>query len=319
MAKKLSEFLQALVKKSGVELSPEQKELLSGETFAALEIPDEIITPIDTSLISLRDAKNNHSEIRNFYHKQVYDGVDAVMNNVMDELELDDAARNEIAVERNATKRLPLLVKKAAELERKKATANQPDKAAINKLMDDAQAEIRALKAKMTADAEQFKEMRRQDRIAMKKETLVLPYKTIFDDLDPEVKAISIRNLIDKELQDNNAKFDFDEHNNFVLVKNDGTNFFGENHTQEFPATFVEKVLSRSKVLKTTAPTPPQGQNAGDANGNNNNQTPNGGNVNGNGGGANNQSHLLKSLNGDALKTLEINAANPVFGGGVGV
>jgi hypothetical protein len=320
MPKKLNEFLQSLIKKSGVELTDEQTAMLNNEALSAVEMPDEIVNGVNNSLISLKDAKNNHTDIRSYYHKQLYDAWDASLLSLMDDMEFPEADKNEVLVERNTNKRLPLLVKKARELENKKATANMPDKAAINKERDELNAKIRQEQEKYNKAISDFEEQRRQDRINAKKDALIMPYKTIFDDLDMDVRNSTIRNLIDKNLQDNNAHFSFDENGNFVLQKKDGTNFFGEGNQQEFPATFVEKILSRNKILKTTSKEgsqPPAGETGNNQNGNA--QNPGGVNTtNGNGQGTN-QAAYLKSLNGRALADIKTNAENPIIPGGFGV
>lgn len=319
MAKKLSEFLQGLIKKSGVELTDEQQAFFNNEALANVEMPDEIVTGVNNSLISLKDAKNNHSDIRNYYHKQVYDSTDALIEKLMDDHEFSEADRNEVLVERNTNKRLPLVVKKARELEYKKATANQPDKAAINKQLEELNAKIRLTNEEKEALKAQFAEERRQDRIRQQKIELITPLKTIFDELNPAVRTATLLNLIDKDLQDNNADLTFDANGNVVLLKKDGTNFFGEGNQQEFPATYVEKVLSRNKILKTTSKEGSQPP-AGETGNNGNAQNPGGVNTaNGNGQGTN-QAALLKNLNGRALADLETNAKNPIIGsGGFGV
>ena len=312
MPKKISDFLIGLAKKAGVELSAEQQEFLTGGELGRLDLDDTIVTPIDNSLISLKDAKNNHSEIRNFYHKQVYDGFDASLGTLMDEMELDDATRNEILVERNVSKRLPLLVKKVRDLEQRKANADKPDKAAINKQIEDLNHAIRQEKEERARVASEYDNKLKQFKIDSKKQTLLSNYKTIYDDLAPEVKYMTLFNVINKDLQDNNAEIVLGDGDSVALYKKDGTNYYGDNNQQINLQQFIESSLSRSKILKTTS-TAAQ-QPAGDAN--QNGQNPNGGTANGNGRA---QNTALKSINGAAREALKQNAANPIFGGAMGV
>lgn len=312
MPKKAGEFLIGLAKKSGLELSPEQMEHINK---IDVELTDEFITPIDKSLISLKDAMSNHSDIRNHYHAQIYDGFDASLKTLMDELELGDNERNAILTERNTNKRLPLLVKKVKELEHLKANADKPDKAAINKQIEDYNTEIRQVKEARVKDKEEFDRQLKQYRIDSKKTTLYSPYKTIHDELNPEVKDMIIRSLIDKELQDNNAQMDFDANGNFVLLKKDGMNYFGDNNQTISPTQFVESVLSRNKQLVTTQKQTAQSA-AGDTN-NGQQGNPAGGSANSNGNASNHQAKIIKSMNAEAIRDLKQNAQNPIFGGGV--
>lgn len=313
MPKKAGEFLIGLAKKSGLDLTPEQQEHINK---IDVELSDEFISPIDKSLISLKDAMNNHSDIRNHYHAQVYDKFDNNLKDLMDELELGDNERNAILTERNTNKRIPALIKLVKGLEQQKATANLPDKAAINKQMEDLNAQIRLEKENYNKAVAEFEKQRKEDRINSKKDKLFSNYKTIYDDLDPEIREMNLRNLLDKNLQDNNATLSFDDNGNFVLVKKDGTNFFdGDKNQQEFPATFVEKVLSRNKILKTTQVQTSQSA-AGDTN-NGQQGNPAGGSANSNQNASNHQAKIVKSMNAEAIRDLTKNAQNPVFGGGV--
>lgn len=83
-------------------------------------------------------------------------------------------------------------------------------------------------------------------------ETMLASYKTTFDELDPSVKAATIRSLLDKELQDKDAELTYDDKGNFTLLKKDGSNFYGDNHQQVNPQSFLEQLLSRHKLLITT-------------------------------------------------------------------
>lgn len=309
MPKKVSEFLIGLAKKSGVELTPEQQEHISK---IDVELDDNFVNPIDNSLISLRDAKNNHPDIKNHYVKGAYDGIDSLLLSQMEEYEFGENEKNAILAERNTNKRVALMNKMVKDLEHRKANADKPDKAAINKQIEDLNAEIRAHKAQVEAIRQESENKFKQFKIDSKKQTLLSNYKTIYDDLSPEVKYMTLFNLLNKDLQDNNAEFVLGEGDSINLLKKDGTNYYGDNNQQMNTQQFIESSLSRNKILKTTS-TAAQ-QSAGDTQ--QNNANPNGGTSNGNGKA---QNHLLKSLNSAALESIKQNAANPVFGGAMGV
>lgn len=312
MPKKISEFLIGLAKKAGVELTAEQQELLTGGELGRIDLDDTIVTPIDNSLISLRDAKNNHPDIKNHYVKGAYDGIDALLLSQMDEYEFGENERNAILTERNTNKRLPLMVKMVKDLEHRKANADKPDKAAINKQIEDLNHAIRQEKEEKAKLAAEYDNKLKQFKIDSKKQTLLSNYKTIYDDLAPEVKYMTLFNLINKDLQDNNAEIVLGDGDSAALYKKDGTNYYGDNNQQINLQQFIESSLSRNKILKTTS-TAAQ-QPAGDTN--QNGQNPNGGTANGNG---KPQNHLLKSLNSKSLADIKQNEQNPIFGGAMGV
>jgi len=73
-------------------------------------------------------------------------------------------------------------------------------------------------------------------------------------------KEAATNALLNKALQDSNAEFTFDENGNLSLIKKDGTNLFGENHTLVTPQAFIDK--SFSKILKVTEAQKPNTQPA---------------------------------------------------------
>jgi hypothetical protein len=78
--------------------------------------------------------------------------------------------------------------------------------------------------------------------------------KTIYDELPSDVRAISIKNILEKELQDSNASFILDENGSLKLQKKDGSNYFDENNRQLTVDDFINKTLAKNKILKQSAP-----------------------------------------------------------------
>ena len=257
MAKLLGDFFVELAKKSGINPEDEAlKALLTNGDFFKTELPDELVKSIDNSLISLKDAKNNHPDIKNHYTKQALDGLDSTITNLLDELGIPENERNEIMVERSSYKRPAILIKKVKELEQKKANADKPDKAAIQKEIDDLHAKLRLSDTEKKAQADEYAKKELNMRKQYKIHGMLSGYKSVFDNLDAEVKNTTLQTIIDKSLQDNNAQLTFDENGNLVLLKKDGTNYYdGDKNTQVNAQQYIEQVLSRNKALVTTQPT----------------------------------------------------------------
>lgn len=149
---------------------------------------------------------------------------------------------------------------------------SEAKKGGTAKEKDQIQQEINALHAKLreAIEAREADKVAHQNALTdFKKKThlsqLLSGQKTIHDELSADVKTAILETLLNKELQDNNAKFDFDDSGRFILLKNDGTNFFGENHQQILPEKFIESALAKHKQLKVS-----NGQQAQQ----NSNQTP---------------------------------------------
>jgi hypothetical protein len=268
MPVKLKDFITAMARKAGYDITiAEAKSFFDG--LPDVDVPDEVRTGIDNSLISLTDAKNNHPDIKNYYQKQSLDSVDKVLNDLLDEFEVDEATKTEILSERSTYKRVPVLTKKLIELQKAKADATGGKaKGEIQKQIDDLHKAIADEKKGRSDDKKAYDDQLTGIRINSQIGTLLTAHKTIHDDLDPEVKSTVINTIINKALQDNQAKFAFDETGKFSLLKNDGTNYFGENHQQITPAQFIEQTLAKTKQLKVSNGSGNNGANNQNNNGN---------------------------------------------------
>lgn len=257
---KLKDFITSLAKKAGFDT----ESATAKPFFDALpdtEVPEEIQKGIDNSLISMTDAKNNHPEIKNLYVKQSLDGVDKVLNDLLAEYELDESDKNEIAGIRSTYQRIPALTKKIADLVVKKNSADPKDKKAIQQEIDNLHLAVKAEKDGRIADKKAFDDQMLSYKINSKISEYLSGFKTILDDHAPDVRATIINAFLQKELQDNQAKFAFDDQGNFTLLKNDGTNYYGENHQQITPVKFIEQTLAKTKQLKVSSPAPGNGAN----------------------------------------------------------
>lgn len=297
----LKDFLTTLAKKAGYDLTAQQAFF---DALPDTEVPAEVTVGVDTRLISLSDAKNNHPEIKNHYTKQALDGVDSTITSLFDEMQVPDDVRAEILAERSSFKRIPLLTKKIAELQEKKSGAAAPDKAAIQKEIDGLHATIRAEKEARKADQENYGKQLTGFKVNAKLESLLSGHKTTADELDPETRAALLQQVLNKHLQDNQAQFVIDDNGNFVVRKLDGTNLFGENNQQITPAQFIESTLAKTKLLKVSqapAATPP--------NANGSYSAPR----NGSGKDEKNPNAAVMNLNAKALRDLEQSGtANPM-------
>lgn len=248
---KLKDFVIGLARKAGYDITAEAAKPFF-DALPDTDVPEDVQKGVDNNLISITDAKNNHPILKNHYHKQALDGIDSTIMDLMTEMEVDDDTKNLILAEKSSFKRVPLLTKKIAELTAAKAGASQPDKKKIQDQIDALHTQIAAEKTARAIDKKSFDDQLKGYQVKYKVDTLLSAHKTIHDDLDPEVKSTVINTLITKALQDNQAKFDFDETGNFTLLKNDGTNFYGENHQQITPAQFIEQTLAKTKQLKVS-------------------------------------------------------------------
>lgn len=306
MAIKLKDFLSALAKKAGFDIESEAAKPF----FAALpdvEVPDDVNKGIDNSLISLQDAKNNFPDIKNHYYKSALDGVDNELKTLMEDFKLEDPIRQEILGEKSSYKRVPLLARKLVELERQKLSSTTgKDKLEIQKQIDELHTQLAAAKTALENEKKSFETQRLQDRIQIKKNVLFSGLKTIHDELDPDIRYGILDTLVNSGLQGANAKLVLDDNGNLQLLRNDGTNFYGENNQQLKASQFIEQILAKNKQIKVT---PTNGQS--NTGGTNNPAQP----TNSGGGSDNkNKQQSLIDANAAALETYNKAMQNGQFG-----
>lgn len=260
MPKKASDFLKEQLIKAGVKIDDESnkaiKDALALPELGNINLPDEVTTAIDNGLLSIDAAKNNHPAIKGHYTSQALDGVDKEVLKLIEDYQLPDEIKQEILAERSSYKRVSILTAKLKSLEEKKATSGKGEKdqlqAQINTLHDQLRTEKESIN-KVKTDYEQ--KLRDKD-MSYALNGLLGQYKTIYDELNPGIKDKTLKAIIDESLGTDQAQFTIGDAGQLILQKKDGTNYFGDNHQVLTPKTYLDKVLSREKILKVNDPNP---------------------------------------------------------------
>lgn len=252
----VSDYIKSLLKKAGVNPEDEKfKVFFANEEMGKLDVPEEIATGIDTNLISLTAAKDNYGPLKNFYHAQALNGIDTNIEQLLEELGLGDDDKTELKLEKSTGKRVAALIKKVQAAEQKKANADKPDKVAIQKTIDDLNRQIVSEKNLAIQAGVNAQNEIKKFKLDAYLEREISKHKSVFDEsLSPELRLTTLRNAVELALQRRGAKRDFDESGNLVLLRTDGTKYFGENHEAvDFPK-FVEQALSSEKLLAVNKP-----------------------------------------------------------------
>lgn len=276
MPKSIGDFINELAQKAGI---PKDNEHLTAflssdaDLFNKIKVPDELVSSLDNSLLSLEVAKNNHPAIKNHYFASALNGVDSELNAIMDELQVPDPVKVVVLNEKSTPKRAALLIKKVKELESaKKNTDDKGEKASLQQQINELNDKLRQEKDGIQRIKDEYEGKIANMRLNSRLETMLSNYKTVFDDLPAEARNNALHSLLQKTLQDKNAVLKIDENGQLVLTRTDGANVFGDDNRQWNPQTLIENTLSQNKLLKVTDPKPANGQ------GNNNPVIVNGGN-----------------------------------------
>ena len=258
MAKvKLHSFLFSLAEKAGID--PKDAgltEILSNAALDNVELSKDLESSINKSLLSVVDAKNNHPEIKTHYFAEIMANVDRSLDDFYAASGLDKSVIDEVSKERSSTKRIALLGTKLKEVIEKagSTTKKAPEVDSLNQQIDALNNQLRAEKEGRQADNEKAKGEMNTFKTELNLNNKTGSVKTIYDELPSEVRAISIKNILEKELQDSNASFILDENGSLKLQKKDGSNYFDENNRQLTVDDFINKTLAKNKILKQSAP-----------------------------------------------------------------
>lgn len=255
MPKPLNTFLNDLLLKA--EIKPDDKnlvDLLSASELQNIQVPDELITSVDSRLVSIEQAKNNHPDIKPHYTSMALTAVDAELDKILDEQGVPDNLKLVVKNERNTYKRLPLLVKKLEEAKSAKAeTTNKTEKQSLQAEIDRLNGEIRTYKDTVENTRKEYETKEANFRREMLVDEMLTSYKTVFDETLPkEAKRAALRTLIDKKLQEKNADLVLDESGRLKLVGKSGANVFGDDNRPWDVQTLFDTTLSQNKVLKVT-------------------------------------------------------------------
>lgn len=242
------EFLNALAIKAGLKPDDETlKNVLSAPDLAKINIPDELVTKMDAGLLNIDAAKNNHPDIKKKYFAEAYDGMDAEILKLPVDAEVLDILKQE----KSTTKKLALLVEKLKSAKPADAGEVAPLKTKINELQ---QQLAQLAEAKAGLEKKHLEDIRNMKRDIIL-ESELSSYKTIYDELDPAIKKMTLKSILDKNLQDSNAALTLDDNGNLVLLGKDGTNVFGSDHRQLTPKAFFDKSFASASILKVSDPT----------------------------------------------------------------
>ena len=238
------QLISHLAKKAGI---PDDDQhlvgVLSNAELTRVNVPQDMFSAIDNRLLSIDDAKNNHPLVKAHYFAQAFNGLDSELERIKDELGLDDATWQELQGERSSTKRAAALVKKVKELTEKKAGAEPKAKDALQKQIDQLTTELVESKKDIQKEKDTAASTLRQMKIEGKLDAMVSTLPTIYDELDSEVRAMTVRNILQKAQAENDIEFVLDDAGQFDLLKKDGSKFYSENHQLIKPKDFIEKTL----------------------------------------------------------------------------
>lgn len=219
----------------------------------SFEVPDELVTALDGKLLTEESAKNNPA-LKNYFKSQALDAVDKNILTLLDEFEVGDEVKQEIAGIKNTYDRIPALAKKIRDLEAAKGVANKGDKAVLQDQINNLNKQI----AQITADKDKAI---LEERTKAQQEIAEHMFRHSIESVDlvtdifdkPTMLAIA-KKRIEDELKDQGAKVIIKDGTlTLVQASDEALDFYKDNKKVTY-SDFRDKVLANAKIVKVNNP-----------------------------------------------------------------
>jgi hypothetical protein len=246
----IGELINSLAQKAGLAVDDANlKKLLEAPELASVQVPDEVGAALDTGLLSIEAAKNNHPDIKRKYFAEAFNGIDNQLIRLIETDTFSDEELAEIKAEKSTVKKAELIV---AKLKAQKAA--KPNNDEINRQLAAAHEAARLAKDEVASVKAEYESKIKTIHTKAAIRNLMAGYKTIYDDLPADIRSASMEAIVQKALQDKQAELVADEHGNLTLMAKDGSNVFGSNHVQLTPQSFLDQTFA--PILKVSGPAP---------------------------------------------------------------
>ena len=257
----LGDLFNNLAKKAGVSSSDQNLiNVLSNAELSKINVHSDLSNALDNNLLSIEVAKDNHPEIAAIYKAQALNALDKRLAAIAEEagIEEDDLFKTQ----KNSYKKLDYVIEKLRE-QQKPAKPNTKETEGLQKQVDELLGQLKALKEGHAKELDAINAQRINDRKDFVLKNKLSGYKTILDQLDPDVRYTSLMTAINKQLQEHDAELVFDDSGNLIPQKKDGSKLLGANHTAIDLQSLLEITLAQNKMNVVTPPQPSPAPGAG--------------------------------------------------------
>lgn len=243
----VGQLINHLALKAGIRPDDDSlKNILSNAELSKTTIPSDFAKAMDNNLLSIEVAKDNHPEIASIYKAQALNALDRKLDAIAEEKGFDDESYKST---KNSYKKLDLIVDKL----KSEKQPNKPHEG-LQKQVDELIQELKTTKESAEAEKKRLESERLQDKRDFILKEKLSARKTIFDDLDADIRYISLTTAINKKLQEHDAELAFDENGNLIPLKKDGTKLLGANHTPIDLQSLIDTTMAQNKFDVSTPP-----------------------------------------------------------------
>lgn len=245
---KLKDFTINALKVAGV-TDAELTEIVNAPNADEVVLSDDLVKRFNSGILTLDSAKAN-PDLKKHFNAQVYNGIDALLERIVNENEIDSLALFDIQSEKSTPKKIELLTKA---LNKKAASSKSPATADEIKTLNEQLAKLKseselALKNKENEFENTLIQMERSTYLAGK-EYANIPDKKI---------GVKIANeYLDQALAEKGATIVRENGQLKLKRANDPTMDYFENNKPVSYNDFADGVLAQNNLIKVQSQTTP--------------------------------------------------------------
>ena len=256
MSKLLAEFISNLAAKAGLKADDAELLELVQNKALAIDIPDTLVNALEQNIHSLQSAE---SKIKNKLKAEIYNGLDAEFDRMMDDAGMDDAVKSEFSSKKfdSSIKRAVAISNKISELTAKNNSGGKDSQKyieEINKLKSD----LSSLATSHKTEMEKVMNDNESNLTSIELNSMLSGYNYGLGDIDKDIKLLTAKTMLEKALANDSAKI-IRKDGKLMLTAGDGSKFFDKNNTEKDLKSYTEGVIST--ILKATDPAQRQSNN----------------------------------------------------------
>ena len=256
MSKLLAEFISNLAAKAGLKADDAELLELVQNKALAIDIPDTLVNALEQNIHSLQSAE---SKIKNKLKAEIYNGLDAEFDRMIDDAGMDDAVKSEFSSKKfdSSIKRAVAISNKISELTAKNNSGGKDSQKyieEINKLKSD----LSSLVASHKSEMEKVMNDNESNLTNLEINSMLSGYNYGLGDIDKDIKLLTAKTMLEKALANDSAKI-VRKDGKLMLTAGDGSKFFDKNNTEKDLKSYTEGVIST--ILKATDPAQKQSNN----------------------------------------------------------
>lgn len=244
----IGDFINKLANLAGIEPANEHLvSVLSKAEIANYALPESLTSSLFSGVLTQDSAKNNET-LRDHFFAQFMNGQESTMKRLLEESDLSDKW-DDVKTEKGVGKKLEKLYSLVKDAEKSRAASKGGDKKEFEQTITDLNNQIKTLKESIpTIQGE--RDSYWMGKVSDGEMNRLLSSYQYGIDLPQDVILQTAKNLVNRKLQDNKLKAEYNPENNTFSIKTEaGLEHFKDNSPVSFKS-FLDSTLAENKLLK---------------------------------------------------------------------